>query len=59
MIRIDFRCEYCRELQYDVTVEEDAHVMCPHCCHTVDVGVYLGSDEWAELQRGERADGSN
>lgn len=50
MIRVDFRCENCRLLQFDVNVMEDANVTCPHCEHTVDVGVYLGPGGWEELQ---------
>ena len=46
---VDFRCENCHELQTDVDVAEDATVTCPHCEHTVDVGVYLGQFEAAEL----------
>lgn len=49
MIRVDFRCENCGQPQTDVEVDKDASVTCPHCEHTVDVGVYLGHYAAEEL----------
>lgn len=48
-VLVDFRCENCHEMQFDVTVEPDAIVTCPQCEHTVDVGVYVGTYDLAEL----------
>lgn len=45
MIRVDFRCELCREPQNDVEIDpETLDVTCPSCEHTVNVEVYLGPD---------------
>ena len=50
MIRVDFTCENCRVKQTDIVVEPDSTVQCSDCEHVVDVGVYLGPAELAELQ---------
>ncbi len=44
MGQITFECENCRTFQtidFDI---EDGYVTCVNCQHTVDAGVYLGSD---------------